>query len=41
LERRKVLIPLTKTVKGPVIIRYTENKKFGGDTELSIAHTIN
>lgn len=40
LERRKVLIPLHKVVKGPVIIKYIEDKKFGGNLELSIEHII-
>ncbi|MEM7421093.1 MAG: hypothetical protein AAF364_15395 [Pseudomonadota bacterium] len=41
LERRKVLIPLTNASKGDVVIRYTENEKFGGSLVLSIPHTIN
>jgi len=40
LERRKILIPLTKAVEGDVIIRYSENKKFGGDITLSLPHTL-
>ncbi|BFT31170.1 hypothetical protein D210916BOD24_23460 [Alteromonas sp. D210916BOD_24] len=40
LERRKVLIPLQKVVKGPVTINYIEDEKFGGNIELSIEHII-
>jgi fimbrial chaperone protein len=40
LERRKVLIPLQNAKKGPVVIRFTEIDKFGGDIALSIEHVI-
>jgi hypothetical protein len=41
LQRRKVLIPLQNPVKGPVIIKYVENSKFGGSLEDSVKLTIN
>lgn len=40
LERRRVLIPLQEIEKGPVVIKYTENKKFGGDLVLAVEHTL-
>ncbi len=41
LTQRKVLIPLENAEKGPVVIRFTEQKKFGGDINLSVKHTLN
>jgi len=40
LEQRKILIPLHTVVKGDVVIRFTEQEKFGGDISLSIGHNI-
>lgn len=40
LERRRVLIPLQEIEKGQIIIKYTENKKFGGNLVLAVEHTL-
>jgi hypothetical protein len=39
LTRRKVYIPLTEQVTGPLTIEYLENKRYGG--KLSLTETIN
>ena len=39
LTRRKVYIPLTQQVEGPLTIEYQENKRYGG--KLALTETIN
>jgi len=40
LERRRVLIPLQEVESGPIIVKFTENKKFGGNLVLAIEHNL-